>query len=116
MGIGRIIKQALRTPSRPQAQAASSTKPQSSFQQDIYFTSNFHAKAREWGLTEDHARHVYYEGDPVPGKENMKVAKYKGEELGIYAFHDRLTNQPVITSIWKRTPRGTRPNPPKSRQ
>ncbi len=30
---------------------------------------------------------------------------YRGEEIGIYVFHDRQTNQPVITSIWKRTPR-----------
>jgi hypothetical protein len=78
---------------------------QNTFLQDFYFTSNFHAKAKEWGLTEDHARHVYYEGDTV--KENMKVATYKGEEIGIYTFHDRLTNQPVITSIWKRQPRPT---------
>ncbi len=71
----------------------------------MYFTSNFHAKAKEWGLTEEHARFVYYEGEPVKGKENMKVAMYKGEELGIYVFHDRLTNQPVVTSIWKRPKR-----------
>ena len=32
----------------------------------------------------------------------MKVAKYKGQEIGIYVFRDEQTNQPVITSIWKR--------------
>jgi len=32
----------------------------------------------------------------------MKVARYKGQEIGIYVFRDRETNQPVITSIWKR--------------
>ena len=32
----------------------------------------------------------------------MRVMVYRGEEIGIYVFHDRLTNQPVITSIWKR--------------
>ena len=51
-----------------------------------------------------HARYVFYEGDPVKGKENMKIATYKGQEIGIYAFRDRETNQPVITSIWKRKP------------
>ncbi len=78
-------------------------------EQDIYFTSNFHRKAKEWGLTEAHARRVYYEGDRVKGKgkENMKVMTYRGEEIGIYAFHDRETNQPVVTSIWKRKPRAT---------
>ena len=89
--------------------AVHSSKQQvkNTFLQDFYFTSNFHAKANEWGLTEEHAKHVYYEGDTV--KENMKVATYKGEEIGIYVFHDRLTNQPVITSIWKRrTPKPRR--------
>ena len=33
---------------------------------------------------------------------------YKGEEIGIYVFRDEQTNQPVITSIWKR-PRGGQP-------
>ena len=33
---------------------------------------------------------------------NMKVAAYNGEEIGIYVFRDRETNQPVITAIWKR--------------
>jgi hypothetical protein len=58
----------------------------------------------ECGLTEDHARFVYYEGEFLKekGKENMKIAIYKGEEIGIYVFHDRETNQPVVTSIWKR--------------
>jgi hypothetical protein len=45
---------------------------------------------------------VFWEGDPVKGKENMKVATYKGDEIGIYVFRDEQTNQPVITSIWKR--------------
>ncbi len=69
---------------------------------DFYFTDNFHMKAKEWGLTEDHAKRVYYEGDRVRGrgKENMKVMNYKGEEIGIYVFHDRETNKPVVTAIW----------------
>lgn len=72
---------------------------------DIYFTDNFYAKAKEWNLTEAYARFVFIEGDVVKqnGKPtNMKVATYKGEEIGIYVFHDRDTDQPVITSIWKR--------------
>jgi hypothetical protein len=32
----------------------------------------------------------------------MKVVTYKAQEIGIYVFRDRETNQPVITSIWKR--------------
>ncbi len=86
-----------------------SADPPNRFHQDIYFTANFRAKARECGLTEAHARRIYYEGDRVKGKgkENMKVMPYKGEEIGIYAFHDRETNQPVVTSIWRRKPRTT---------
>lgn len=72
---------------------------------DSYFTDNFQAKAREWDLTEDHARLVFYEGDTVKqhGKPtNMKVLRYQGQEMGISVFRDRDTNQPVVTSIWKR--------------
>jgi hypothetical protein len=72
------------------------------FLQDIYFTRNFYAKADAQGLTEDHARFVFYEGDNVPGKTNMKTATYKGQTLGIYVFRDEQTNQPVVTSIWVR--------------
>ncbi len=101
MNLGSLIKRILRSSEHPQ-QNRSSAKSKSTFEQDIYFTANFHAKAKEWGLTEDHARHVYYEGEPVKGKENMRVMVFRGEEIGIYVFHDRLTNQPVVTSIWKR--------------
>jgi hypothetical protein len=75
---------------------------------DMYFTAQFHAKAEQWGLTEDHARLVLWEGDVVKqgGKPtNMKVLQHKGEEIGIYDFRDEQTNQPVITSIWKQQPR-----------
>ncbi len=103
MDIGKLLKRVVRkTEKHP---VNTSSHPPNTFLQDMYFTSNFHAKATEWGLTEDHARRVYYEGEPVKGKENMRIATYKGEEIGIYVFHDRQTNQPVITSIWKRKPR-----------
>ena len=100
MGIGRIIKKVLCLPvgTAPRSGAAPSPKRRS--ERDIYFTQNFYAKADAWGLSEEHARYVFYEGDTV--KANMKVAPYKGEEIGIYVFRDRDTNQPVVTSIWKR--------------
>ena len=75
----------------------------------MYFTAQFQEKADRWGLTEEHARFVFYEGEVVKrgGKQtNMKVALYKGQEIGIYVFRDEQTNQPVITSIWKRPRRG----------
>lgn len=100
MGIGRIIKKSLRIGSTAQPHSSAAVKPKHRSELDIYFTGNFHAKARDWSLTEDHARYVFYEGESV--KANMKVARYKGEEIGIYVFHDRDTNQPVVTSIWKR--------------
>ena len=105
MDLCKIIKMTFPTEKREQPTRVSPTPPPNTFLQDIYFTANFHAKAKEWRLTEDHARLVYYEGDPVQGKENMKVMTYQGEEIGVYVFHDRQTNQPVVTSIWKRTPR-----------
>jgi hypothetical protein len=97
-----LIKR-LRRP-RAHTPAQGTPPPQRRSARDIYFTQNFHATARQWGLTEDHARFVFYEGDTV--KANMKVAPYKGEEIGIYVFRDRDTNQPVITAIWKRRVRG----------
>ena len=101
MIILKIIKRTLRRQDRQRRSLPAD--PPNRFHQDIYFTANFHAKAKEWGLTEEHARLVYYEGDTV--KANMKVMTYKGEEIGIYVFHDRETNQPVVTAIWKRKPR-----------
>ena len=98
MNIGKLIRKTIRGQDpEPHGEPSKSRS-----ERDIYFTDNFHAKATEWGLTEEHARHVFYEGDPVKGKENMRVASYKGEEIGIYVFRDRETNQPVVTSIWKR--------------
>ena len=105
MSIGKIVKNMFRSSRQPHPQNNTHVNPPNTFLADIYFTHNFHEKAKEWGLTEEHARLVYYEGDPVQGKENMRVRTYKGEEVGIYVFHDRLTNQPVVTAIWKRTPR-----------
>ena len=105
MDLSKIVRKYLRIPST-ETIAKRLSKPKKRYELDIYFTDNFHAKADKWGLTEAHARHVFYEGDPVPGKENMKVATIKGEEIGIYVFRDRETNQPVITSIWKRQLRG----------
>ena len=107
MHIGKRIKQTVLGQGRLPRNAPA--RPPNRFHQDIYFTANFRRKATEWGLTEGHARRVYYEGDTVKGKgkENMKVMTYKGEEIGIYAFHDRETDQPVVTSIWKRKPRAT---------
>jgi hypothetical protein len=107
MKIGKFIKTIVRVSDLPLPKTVHSTKPRKAPVEDFRFTSNFAAKAKEWGLTEDHARLVYYEGDTVKGKgkENMKVMMYKGEEIGIYAFHDRETNKPVVTSIWKRPKR-----------
>jgi hypothetical protein len=103
VNIGKIIRDKLRIARRNQTEASSPAGPKRRSELDIFFTQNFHARAKEWGLTEAHARYVFYEGDAV--KANMKVARYKGEEIGIYVFRDRDTNQPVITSIWKRPPR-----------
>jgi hypothetical protein len=100
MSIGKIISDKLRITGRGETLSPSPVRPKRRSELDIYFTDNFHAKAKEWELTEEHARYVFYEGDVV--KENMKVASYKGQEIGIYVFRDRDTNQPVITSIWKR--------------
>jgi hypothetical protein len=109
--IGKMIRKYLRTPAKNEAGSTPARKSQRRSELDIYFTRNFHAKADAWGLTEDHARFVFYEGDTV--KANMKVALYKGEEIGIYVFRDRDTNQPVITAIWKRRPRGKHATSPR---
>ena len=72
MSMNNIINKAMGHEERPKQRPPSSA-PHNTFLQDIYFTSKFRTKANEWGLTEDHARHVYYEGEPVKGKENMKA-------------------------------------------
>jgi hypothetical protein len=108
MSIGTLLKKIRSIATRRGAKDQPPPKPRTRSEQDIYFTQNFHERADAWGLTEAHARHVFYEGDPVKGKENMKVATYKGQEIGIYVFRDRDTNQPVITSIWKRPVRGVK--------
>jgi hypothetical protein len=66
----------------------------------IYFTNNFQAKAKAWGLTEKDALDVYQHGEQV--KDHIIVRKYQGYELGIWYFTDSRTGQTVITSIWKR--------------
>jgi hypothetical protein len=103
MNIGKLVKKVLGP-----AETQPPVIPQKRSERDIYFTDNFRARATEWDLTEEHARYVFYEGDSVKGKENMKVATYKGQEIGIYVFRDRETNQPVITAIWKRQFRSKR--------
>ena len=110
MGLTKLIKQIFRREKKPPHPKPPIQHP-NSFLQDIYFTANFHAKAAACGLSEEHARLVYYEGDSLKekGKGNMKVMQYKGEEIGIYVFHDRLTNQPVVTAIWKRHARPASP-------
>lgn len=110
MNFAAIIRSILRRRDRGRPRAGPAPPPRRRSELDIYFTANFRAKARQWGLSEDHARFVFYEGDAV--KANMKVARYKGEEIGIYVFRDRDTNQPVITAIWKRRFRGKNPPPP----
>ena len=67
---------------------------------DLHFTNNFQLKAKSWGLSEKDARDVYYHGSLV--KPNMMKRHYNGYEIGIWFFHDHLTGQPIITSIWKR--------------
>jgi hypothetical protein len=108
MSIGILLKKIRSIATQRRTRGQPSPKPRSRSEQDIFFTQNFHERADAWGLSEAHARHVFYEGDPVKGKENMKVATYKGQEIGIYVFRDRDTNQPVITSIWKRPVRGAK--------
>jgi len=68
-----------------------------------YFTKNFEAKAKSWGLTEADAKDVLYHG--ASRRENMLVRKYNGYEIGIYYFNDAKTGRTVITSIWKREQR-----------
>ena len=102
MNIGNILKKTLRVGDQSSQKSTPPPKPKLRSEMDIYFTAQFHVKAKKWGLTEDHARLVFWEGDPVKGKENMKFMDYKGQEIGIYVFRDEQTNQPVITSIWKR--------------
>lgn len=109
MNISKIIRDTLHRMARKHTPTNAPVTPKRRSERDIYFTANFHAKARQWGLTEDHARHIFYEGDTV--KTNMKVATVKGEEIGIYVFRDRDTNQPVITAIWKRPVRGPKSVP-----
>lgn len=115
MNIGQIIRKILHFPEKDQRDPNAIARKKPRHELDIYFTENFSAKAKQWGLTEDHARLVFYEGDIVKqhGKPtNMKVMPHKGEEIGIYVFRDRDTNQPVITSIWKRGfPNSKRPTP-----
>jgi hypothetical protein len=76
------------------------TQPGTPTPKDFHFTNNFHLKAKAWGLSEADARDVYYRGSVI--KPNMMLRKYNGYEIGIYYFKDKLTGQPIITSIWKR--------------
>src|SRR4051812_40321801 len=110
MRIGDFIRNRV-SPLQKSGASQEPQKPKKRSELDIYFTAQFHAKAEQWGLTEDHARFVFWEGDPVKGKENMKVAMHMGQEIGIYVFRDEQTNQPVITSIWKRQLPGAKPCP-----
>ena len=113
MNLGKIIKKSLGLPARSAQQSTPAPRPLRRSELDIIFTRQFQEKAAQWGLTEDHARLVFWEGDFVmqDGKlTNMKVMPYKGGEIGIYVFRDEQTNQPVVTSIWKRQLRGAKPD------
>jgi hypothetical protein len=79
--------------SKSRTQTPKSTK-------DVYFTTNFEQKAKEWGLSEADALDVYHHGqDRKPGQ---RCRKYNGYELCIYFGHNTRTGQPYISTIWKR--------------
>jgi len=111
MNLGKIVKNPLRKSGTSSEHRVTKPKPKHRSEMDIFFTKQFYSKADACGLTEEHARFVFLEGEIVKqqGKPtNMKIATYKGQEIGIYVFPDEQTAQPVITSIWKRQPRGAK--------
>lgn len=85
MNVISVIRKLLRLPARSPQPSGTAPRPKRRSERDIYFTAQFHGKARDVGLTEEHARLVFYEGDVVKqdGKPtNMKVMPYKGDEIG----------------------------------
>ena len=67
---------------------------------DIYFTTNFEQKAKQWGLSEKDALDVYHHGEDR--KPNMRCRTYNGYELCIYYGQNTRSGQSYISTIWKR--------------
>ncbi len=67
---------------------------------EVYFTSNFVSKAKQWGLSEKDALDVYHHG--YDRKDNMRCRTYNGYELCIYFGQNARTGQLYISTIWKR--------------
>jgi hypothetical protein len=81
--------------------ASSPSRTQSSRNtREVYFTNNFIAKAKQWGLTEQDALDVYSHGQDR--KDNLRCRTYNGYELCIYYGHNSHSGQPYIATIWKR--------------
>ena len=76
----------------------SSSRP-STYTSEIYFTTNFEQKAKEWGLSEKDALDVYHHGEDR--KPNMRCRTYNGYELCIYYGQNSRSGQPYISTIWK---------------
>ena len=72
MGLVDGLKKAVSTATEQLTR--SSPKPQG-----IYFTNNFQQKAKQWGLSENDALDVYYNGQE--SNPDMKTRKYNGYEL-----------------------------------
>ena len=67
---------------------------------EVYFTSNFVSKAKQWGLSERDALDVYYHGQDRAG--NMRCRTYSGYELCIYYGRHTNAGKSYISTIWKR--------------
>ena len=89
----KAIGEQLTSSSTPHSHTAMNTP-------EVYFTSNFVSKAKQWGLSEKDALDVYHHG--LNRNDNMRCRTYSGYELCIYYGQNSRTGQPYISTIWKR--------------
>jgi len=82
------------------SEAAAQITTSTPIPKDVYFTSNFQMRAKQWGLSEKDALDVLHHGSKR--EQNMLVRTYNGYEIGIYSGRNTRTGQVYISSIWKR--------------
>lgn len=72
----------------------------------VIFTNKALDKMKQLSITEDTVRDVYTSGEErLLGNFHTKQKKHFNLEIGVVYTKEKMTGNPIIVSVWKRTNR-----------